>query len=592
MEQWVIKGKHGVDANELGIDMKLNPLICRILINRGITNVKDMNKFIHPTIKDLYSGTLMKDLSKAVGIIIESIKKEENILIVGDYDVDGVSSTYILYKALSRLGAKVSFHIPDRVTEGYGINEAIIRNAYKNKIDLILTCDNGIAAIEQVKLAKELSMKVIITDHHDIPFMINDGIKIWNIPQADAIVNHKQEDCKYPFKSLCGAGVVFKLIEELYKYYLVEKEELYEFLEIVAMATVCDVVELRGENRIIVKEGLRRIQSTSNLGLKALIEETACKDKKITTYSLGFVIGPCINATGRLETASLSVELLLCDDEIKAKESAKRLVELNKNRQDLTMMGVEKTIDIIEKSSMQKNKIIVVYLEGVHESIAGIIAGRIKERYNLPTIILTKVHNGVKGSARSIELYNIYEELSKCKELLGKFGGHPMAAGLSLDFENIDLLRDKLNKNCTLRDEDVIPKIIIDLRLPLSNASLNFAEEIQSLEPFGTSVKKPCFAEKNIRISSAKILGEKKNVLKLRIPLSFGKGIDAIYFGDIDKFIEDLTLEYGTYEVEKLFKGTPNCIFLDLVFNLNINEYMDRKNPQINIISYRVTRKI
>lgn len=578
------------DTKRIVQELNCSEIVARILVNRGMTDKDKAYKFINATVEQMYEPRLMKDIEKGALIIKEAIHKQSKVLVVGDYDVDGVISSYLLYTALLKCGAKADYHIPDRVKEGYGINESIIRTAKENCVDVIITCDNGIAAIEQVKLAKELGMKVVITDHHDIQFVEKeDGSREYVIPAADAVVNPKQLDCKYPFKCLCGAGVVFKFAQVLYDRMGIDKKEAYDLLEFTAIATVCDVVDLTDENRIIVKNGLKLINKTKNIGLKALFEEIGLAGKEINVYSLGFVIGPSINASGRLEQAIWALKLLLSKDAEEAKQLAKKLHELNKERQDITNTGVEMAVQAIDYSDMKKDKVIIVYMPEVHESVAGIIAGRIRERYNVPAIVLTKGSEGVKGSGRSIEGYNMFEELLKCKELLGRFGGHPMAAGLSLEEENIELLRKRLNEFCTLSDEDIIPKVVIDMQLPLSNISMKLAEELETLEPFGKGNTKPLFAEKNIRIQKAMILGANQNVLKLKLLTKNGRLIDAVYFGDVEKFNSLILNCFGELETQKMFAGSQNEVQVDLVYTIDINEYMGNRTVQLIITSFRVT---
>ncbi|MPM28811.1 Single-stranded-DNA-specific exonuclease RecJ [bioreactor metagenome] len=532
----------------------------------------------------------MKDLYKSVKLLKDHIDSGKKILIVGDYDVDGVISTYVLYKCLSRLNANVYYHIPDRIKEGYGINEVIIKNAKKDEVDLIITCDNGISAIDQIELAKELGIAVIVTDHHDVPFKEDvDGKREFIIPSADCVVNPKQLDCMYPFKGLCGAGVVYKLMEALYNEYNIDESEVIDLLQYVSIATVCDVVDLVDENRIIVKKGLELLNNTDNIGLNALFEETGVKDKKITVYTLGFVLGPSINASGRLEQAFWALELLLSNDTKKAKELAQKLNELNKERQDLTKEGVDKAIRIIEENKMQDNKVIVVYLDDIHESIAGIIAGRVREKYNLPTVILTKAHDGAKGSGRSIEEYNMFEELLKCKDLLGKFGGHPMAAGMSIPIENIDAFRDRLNEVTTLTEEDIMLKVQIDMGLPLNKVNYELIDQITLLEPYGKANPKPTFGMKKLKLLEAKILGKNRNVLKLKLS-DGGLVIEGIYFGDIEKFEETMKWEFGDYEYGRVLNGEPNNVYLDVICFPEINEYMGNKKVQLVISNYRVSK--
>ena len=574
---------------KLAQDLGVSEVVAKLLVNRGIYNLDIAKGFLDSSIDNLYNGLDMLGMSGAVELMKNSINNNEKILIVGDYDVDGVISTYILYRAISKCGGNVSFHIPDRIKEGYGINESIIRKASEDKVNIIITCDNGIAAIEQVKLAKELGIKVIITDHHDVPFIEENEERKYVVPDADFVINPKQENCNYKFDKICGAGVAYKFIEWLYKEFNIDKEELYDLLQYVAIATVCDVVDLISENRIIVKEGLKRINNTSNIGLRALFKETGLEDKEITVYSLGFVIGPSINASGRLEQAEWALKMLLSDNEIEAKELAEKLNDLNKERQELTKEGLEEAIEIIEKNNMTKDKVLVVYLEDVHESIAGIIAGRVREKYNLPTIILTKAHDGAKGSGRSIEEYNMFEELLKCKDLLGKFGGHPMAAGMSIPNENIDEFRIRLNNVTTLTDEDIIPKVSIDMGLLLSQINYELIDQISLLEPYGKANPKPTFGMKKLKVVEAKILGKNRNVLKLK--LTDGRlYIEGIYFGDIEDFENSIKDELGEIEYNKVFNGLSNNLYLDIICMPDINEFNGNKKVQLVISNYRISK--
>ena len=587
MEKWTVRNvKYDVEgfAKEIGV----TPIVSRLLVNRDIYKVNEAKKFLNTSIDNLYEPELMLGVVEAVELMRNSIANNERVLIVGDYDVDGVISTCILYKALKRCNANVSYHIPDRVKEGYGINESIIKKASEDNIDTIITCDNGIAAIEQVKLAKKLGLKVIITDHHDIPFIEDDnGERQFVIPEADVVVNPKQISCKYPFKSLCGAGVAYKFIEYLYNSYGIEKNELIDLLQFVSIATVCDVVDLIDENRIIVKKGLEIINNTNNIGLRALYKVTGLSDKTISVYSLGFVIGPSINASGRLEQAIWALKMLLTEDVNEAEELAEKLHELNKERQELTKEGLDKAIEIIEANNMNSDKVLVVYLPEVHESIAGINEGRIREKYNLPSIVLTKGHDGAKGSGRSIEEYNMFEELLKCKDILGKFGGHPMAAGMSIPIENIDLFRKRLNEVTTLSDEDIIPKVSIDMPLPINKINYNLIDEIALLEPYGKANPKPNFGAKGLSVLEAKVLGKDKNVLRLR--LTDGKlFINGVYFGDIEGFIENVIEKYGESICENMLNGHQNSVKVDLIYSPDINEYMGKKSVQLIIQNIRV----
>ena len=570
-------------AQQLGI----SDTVAKLMVNRGIYNLDIAKEYLSSSIGELHNPTDMLGMSGAVELMRNSIIKGEKILIVGDYDVDGVISTYVLYTAISKCGGNVSFHIPDRIKEGYGINESIIKKASEDNIDIIITCDNGIAAIEQVKLAKELGIKVIITDHHDVPFIEEDNVRKYVVPEADYVLNPKQENCNYEFDKICGAGVAYKFVQCLYKEFNIPNEELYDLIQYVAIATVCDVVDLVSENRILVKEGLKRINNTSNIGLRALFKETGLEGKEITVYSLGFVIGPSINASGRLEQAEWALKLLITKDKNEAEELAKKLNELKKDRQELTQTGLEEAIKIIEANNMAKDKVLVVYLEDVHESIAGIIAGRIREKYNLPTIILTKAHEGAKGSGRSIEEYNMFEELLKCKDLLGKFGGHPMAAGMSIPSENIDKFREKLNEVTTLSDEDIIPKVSIDMPLPINKINYKLIDEIALLEPYGKGNPKPNFAVKGLMVKAARILGKNNNVLKLNLTDGY-LNIDGIYFGDIEVALEIIKNKFGEYEYNKMLNGQTNMVKIDIVYFPDINEYNGRKSVQLLIQNIRV----
>lgn len=588
MEKWMVKNIKFDTlkfANQLGI----SPVVAKLLVNRNIYTIDNAKEFLEGNISGFNNPKDMLGMNGAVELMQNSIISGEKILIVGDYDVDGVISTYVLYTAIKKCGGNVTFHIPDRIKEGYGINESIIKKASEDNVDIIITCDNGIAAIEQTKLAKELGLKVIITDHHDVPFVEENGERKYIVPNADFVLNPKQEECKYKFDKICGATVAYKFVECLYEKFNINKEELYDLLQYVAIATVCDVVDLTSENRIIVKEGLKRINSTNNIGLKALFKETGLEDKTITVYTLGFVIGPSINASGRLEQAEWALKMLLSNNEIEAKELAEKLNDLNKERQELTKEGLEEAIEIIEKNNMTKDKVLVVYLEDIHESIAGIIAGRIREKYNLPTVVLTKAHDGAKGSGRSIEEYNMFEELLKCKDLLGKFGGHPMAAGMSIPNENIDEFRNRLNDVTTLTDEDVIPKVSIDMGLNLSQINYDLIEQISLLEPYGKANPKPTFGMKKLKVVEANILGKNRNVLKLK--LSDGRlYIEGIYFGDIEGFENSIKDELGEIEYNKVFNGIPNNLYLDIICMPDINEFNGNKKVQLVISNYRIAK--
>ena len=581
------------NTGKLAQDLGVSEVVAKLLVNRGIYNVDMAKEFLGGNVSDFNNPKEMLGMNGAVELMKSSIITGEKILIVGDYDVDGVISTYVLYTAIKKCGGNVSFHIPDRIKEGYGINESIIREAHTNNVDIIITCDNGIAAYDQVKLAKELGMQVIITDHHDVPFKnLEDGTKEYLLPPADAVINPKQNDCNYPFDKICGATVAFKFIQVLYEEFDINEEYSLDLIQYAAIGTVCDVVDLVDENRIIVKEGLRQINNTSNLGLKELID-IKIKDNNVSVYALGFLIGPCLNASGRLELASLGVELLLTENEQKAKELAEKLSLLNIERQSLTQEGLEAGInEVISNNMLDTDKVLVVYLPDLHESIAGIVAGRLKEKFNLPTIVLTKAHDGAKGSARSIEGYNIFEELVKCKELLGKFGGHPMAAGLSLPTENINEFRTMINHNCTLTEDDLINKVSIDMALPICYLSTELIDDLKILEPFGKGNSKPAFGVRGLSVIKASILGKNKNVLKLQLredTKALYTVLEGIYFGDIENFKDMVIEKYGIYEYNKMIAGTKNDVKVDLVYYPEINEFNGKQTLQLKISNIRLS---
>lgn len=593
MEKWFIKNIKA-DFSLIAKQFGINEVLAKLIINRGIKSNEDLEAYLNPDYSKLHNPLMLKDVNIAADILIHKIEMGCKIRIVGDYDVDGVISTYILKKALDQCKANVDYEIPDRVKDGYGINISIIEEAYKEQVDTIITCDNGIAAKEQIDYAKSLGMTVIITDHHDIPYSLEDGKKTYCIPNADAVVNPKQVDCEYPFKGICGATVAYKLIEVLYDKLYIPSGESRKLLEFVAIATVCDVMDLIDENRVIVKMGLERIKKTENQGLKALIHENQLEEHQINTYHLGFIIGPCINASGRLESAKIGLSMLLSTSKDEAITLAKQLKKLNDERKELTNQGVQNAINIIEESTMKEDKVFVIYLKDCHESIAGIIAGRIKERYNKPTIILTRGEQGAKGSARSIEEYNMFEELSSCKSLLTKFGGHPMAAGLSLQEENVDKLRQYLNQNTTLTQDDLARKVSFDMVLPLHEVDVTLVEEFTKLEPFGKGNVKPSFVLKNVKIIKGMKLGQNKNVLKLsvyenNIPR---KQYSAMLFSDIASFEENIIKFYGQNQLDSMYDGHENTINMDMVYYPSINEYNGYQNIQFVIQNYRFNSEL
>ena len=587
-EKWMVINKKE-DFIKLTNEYEINPLIARLLANRGIVNKKEASLFLKGTVNDLNDASLMKDMKKAVSIIKDAIEEKKKIVIYGDYDCDGVCSTTILYRTLKKLGANFDYYIPNREDEGYGMNSDRIRKLKSEGAEVILTCDNGISAMEQVEVAKELGLTVIITDHHDIPYIEKEGNRINVVPNSDCVINPKQGNCEYPFKELCGAGVALKfsmeLVNEMGRSFL----EFYDLFQYAAIATICDVVELLGENRIIVKEGLKLINNTSSIGLKALIKATGLDGKDISEYHFGFVLGPCINATGRLETADLSVELLITEDEKYAEELAKKLYELNVERQELTFDSVESVISKVEEEITNGEKVILVYDEGIHESIAGIVAGRVRERFNLPTIVMTRGKDMPKGSARSIEGYNMFEELNKCKEYREKFGGHPMAAGLSVKEENISLLRKALNSKCTLSDEDIIPVIKIDSPLEIKYLDEGLVEKIENLRPFGKGNGSPLFAVKNIKVSRVFFIGKEKNFMKFRfvVPGAFGY-VEGLNFDKYEDFKDMFTDKYGEEKFLHLVDSGYADFYMDIIYYPSINEFNGKRNIQLNVKNFRL----
>lgn len=585
MEKWFVMSKKA-DFERLGALYGISPVTARLIRNRDVVEEEAFYKYLKGSISDLYNPHLLKDVELLTDTLTEKIKDKKTIRIIGDYDIDGVMSSYILFKGLKKCHAAVDVQIPHRMTDGYGINESIIEEAHRDGIDTILTCDNGIAAISEIAYAKSLGMTVLVTDHHEIPYEESDGEKRYLRSEADAIVNPKQQDCKYPFKEICGATVAFKVMQVLYEKMGFALEESYEFLENVAFATVGDVMELCDENRILVKEGLKRICTTSNPGMRALVLQNGLELEQVNSYHFGFVLGPCINASGRLDTAKISLNLFLEEDYEKAADIARELVELNIQRKDMTAEGVELAKAMVEEQH-SKDKVLVVYLPKVHESLAGIIAGRIREAYHKPVFVLTKGEEGVKGSGRSIEEYSMYEEMCKCKDLFTKFGGHPMAAGLSLPEENVTVFREKINELCELTEEDLIEKIKIDIAMPAGYADMNLIREFEVLEPFGKGNQKPQFADKDLRISRAMVVGRNQNVLKLNLETAFGEKISAVYFGDVERFKDFYSEKFGQAELEKAFTGKNNDIRMQIIYYPEINEYNGMQNVQLIIRNYR-----
>lgn len=569
MEKWFVSAKKA-DFKEIGRQFDIDPVIARLIRNRDVTGAKAIQEYLRGTIQDIPGPELLKGMKEATSILKQKIRGKKKIRIIGDYDIDGVTATYILIKGLERLGARADTYIPDRITDGYGIHMPLIYKALEDGVDTIVTCDNGIAASKEIGFAKEKGLTVIVTDHHEVPFIEDNGEKTYILPPADAVINTKQPGCPYPNKNLCGAVVAMKLIWALYDDSHIPETEKEEFLELAAIATVGDVMDLQGENRILVKEGLKRLPYTKNKGLQALIRVTGLEGSRISSYHIGFVLGPCINASGRLDTASRSLRLLQCEDAGEAARLAGDLKALNDSRKALTEKGKDAAIQLIENTDLKKDLVLVVYLPECHESLAGIIAGRIREKYNRPVFVLTKGEKGVKGSGRSIQQYSMFEELVKCGDLLDQYGGHPMAAGLSLPEENISLLRKRLNEQCNLKEEDLIPKVIIDVPMPISYISTKLVEQLSLLEPFGKGNTKPLFAQKNVKAINSRVIGKNHNVTKLQLMDEQGYVIEAVYFGNIPEFMDFLSAR------DKI----------SVTYYPEINRYQGRETLQVIIQNY------
>lgn len=585
MEKWFVINK-GADFAGIAKRFGISPVTARLIRNREVMGDEAIARYLKGGIGELYDPHLLLDSDRLTDILVQKISEQKKIRVIGDYDIDGVMSTYILYKGITRCGGSVDFQIPDRMKDGYGINDHLIEQADEAGIDTIITCDNGIAAIGEIAHAKSLGMTVLVTDHHEIPYTEERGERHYKRSEADAIVNPKQMECTYPYKNLCGAAVAWKVIQILYEKCDIAVEESYDFLENVAFATVGDVMDLTDENRILVREGLKRIHTTMNPGMRALILQNKLEPEQISSYHFGFVLGPCINASGRLETAKIALNLFLQEDVKKASEIAAELVDLNAQRKDMTAEGVELAMQQVEEGNTGE-KVLVVYLPDVHESLAGIIAGRIREACHKPTFVLTKSEDGVKGSGRSIEAYSMYEELCKCQELFTKFGGHPMAAGLSLPEANVEIFREKIDACCGLTEEDFIPKIKIDIPMPVDYPDIPLVNELLLLEPFGKANVKPQFADKNLGIDRAVVVGKNQNVLKLTLKTERGKSISAVYFGDVEEFREYYGRKYGENEVQQAFLGRTNGIRMSVVYYPEINRYQGNESIQIVIKNYQ-----
>lgn len=586
MERWVLLRK-GADFEAIGKKYQISPRLACLIRNRDVIGEEAVDRYLNGTISDLYDGMLMKDMDKAIDILKEKILEDKKIRVIGDYDIDGVNATYILLEGLERLGADVDSDIPDRISDGYGLNRHLVERAYEAGVDTLITCDNGIAAADEIAYGKEMGMTVIVTDHHEVPFDEQDGEKRYRIPPADAVMDPKQPDCLYPFKGLCGAAVAYKLMEALWESMGKDSADLDDLIENVAIATIGDVMDLEDENRIFVKEGLQMLRRTKNPGLKALIECTGIDKNSLNSYHIGFVLGPCINAGGRLDTAKRALELLRAGTQKEADILAGDLKALNDSRKDMTEEAVKQAEEQVETTTISKDKVLVVYLPDCHESLAGIVAGRIRENYYKPVFVLTDAEEGVKGSGRSIDGYHMYEELNKCKELLTKFGGHRLAAGLSLPKENVGKFREMLNKNCTLTEEEMKEKVTIDMEMPFGCVTEGLVKELELLEPFGKGNTKPVFAARDVTLLGARILGKNRNVLKLQVQDVNGCRIEAMLFHHADDFLGKLEEQYGKTEVEALLKGRGRQIRISMTYYPDINEYMGKKTPQIVVTHYR-----
>lgn len=586
MERWVLLRK-GADFEAIGKKYQISPRLACLIRNRDVIGEEAVDRYLNGTISDLYDGMLMKDMDKAIDILKEKILEDKKIRVIGDYDIDGVNATYILLEGLERLGADVDSDIPDRISDGYGLNRHLVERAYEAGVDTLITCDNGIAAADEIAYGKEMGMTVIVTDHHEVPFDEHDGEKRYRIPPADAVMDPKQPDCLYPFKGLCGAAVAYKLMEALWESMGKDSADLDDLIENVAIATIGDVMDLEDENRIFVKEGLQMLRRTKNPGLKALIECTGIDKNSLNSYHIGFVLGPCINASGRLDTAKRALELLRAGTQKEADILAGDLKALNDSRKDMTEKAVKQAEEQVETTSISKDKVLVVYLPDCHESLAGIVAGRIRENYYKPVFVLTDAEEGVKGSGRSIDGYHMYEELNKCKELLTKFGGHRLAAGLSLPKENVGKFREMLNKKCTLTEEEMKEKVTIDMEMPFGCVTEGLVKELELLEPFGKGNTKPVFAARGVTLLGARILGKNRNVLKLQVQDVNGCRIEAMLFHHAEEFLGELEEQYGKTEVDALLKGRGRQIRVSMTYYPDINEYMGKKTPQIVVTHYR-----
>lgn len=608
MEKWVVSAKKadfkGI-AQRFGIDQ----VTARIIRNRDVEGDEAIRKFLHGTLTDLDDPHLLNGMEDAARLLLFKIRDGKKIRVIGDYDIDGVSATFILLKGLGAFGADIDHDIPDRMKDGYGLNVRLVEQADQDGVDTILTCDNGISAIEQIARAKELGMTVIVTDHHEPLFEEEpEGSKHYQLPPADILADPKLPGCQYPNKNLCGAAVAWKLVCTLADLVRAEKGEgdpsaspqidsvplRTYLLPFAAFATVGDVMDLTDENRIIVRFGLELLPQSPNVGMRALIDACGLSGRRITVYHVGFVLGPCINASGRLKTAKMALRLLLTEDQAEAAALAFRLKELNDSRKKMTADGTQEAVSMIESSSLKNDRVLVVALPDCHESIAGIVAGRLKELYYRPVFVLTKAQEEgfLKGSGRSIESYSMFEELVKCRKYLFKFGGHPMAAGLTLREEDLDGFRKALNENCTLTEDDLQRRVVIDVPMPIGYITEHLVEELSILEPCGRGNEKPLFAEADLNIISARLIGSERNMMKMKVESNaYGHCVmDALYFGDAAQMQKDLAEAFGEAEVRKMFLGETNAVRISAAYYPEVNEFRGRKSIEILIQNYRAHR--
>ncbi len=565
-EKWYVTAKKA-DFERIARMFSVDPVVARLIRNRDVEGEEAIQKYLYGTLEDLYSPFAMKDMDKAVSILRTKLKEKKRLRVIGDYDIDGIMSAYILTRGFQMLGGDVDTVIPHRILDGYGLNDELILAAHEEGIDTIITCDNGIAAYSQIAYANTLGITVVVTDHHEVPYEEKEGQRVYLLPPAEAVVDPKREDCEYPFPGICGGVVAMKLMQALFEAEgLGKKAAIEEFLEMAAFATVGDVMELVDENRILVKYGLEAIQNSKNAGLRALIEVCQLGDKRLSAYHIGFVLGPCMNATGRLDTAKRALELLQCRMREEALPIAMDLRHMNESRKEMTQKGLEAAEAVIVEKGLNHRKVLVVYLPDCHESLAGIIAGRIREKYGKPVFVLTDAEDGVKGSGRSIESYSMYEEMSRCKDLFTKYGGHKMAAGLSLPKEHVEEFAERMEEECRLQPEDFVEKIHIDAAMPFSYASRSLVEQFSLLEPFGNGNKKPLFAQKNLTLVQSRALGKSGRAGKYTVLDEYGGRYELTYFGEQDKLLsywkEKGKIHVTYYPELNTFRGKTELQFI------------------------------